>query len=366
VRLSAILALAFSAALFVDYTGAAPTFCGANSGCAAVRRSIYGYLPLGDFHVPLPVLGMLGFALLVGVALTRELRRWVPLLAGIIGLAGIGLFGLQAFKIQHFCSLCVTVDSLSVFAALCGLVVWLGEPSAPAATSDELGLRWGAWPALSVVALVAPLAWPYVRPAPPVPAGVLALYQPGKINVVEFADYECPFCRRLHPELKAVIASYPPGKVNFTRLNLPLHSHEFAQGAAESQVCARDQGKGDEMADKLFAADDLRPAENRVQARILGLDMTAYDACMASGRPDKVIDAESKILIDDGLAGLPTTFVGAKTIIGLMPEEVFRDAFDRAQRGDGDRGIPAPAYWLGVLALALGVTWVGRVRRATL
>jgi protein-disulfide isomerase len=194
---------------------------------------------------------------------------------------------------------------------------------------------------------------------------VLALYQPGKINVVEFADYECPFCRRLHPQLKAVIASYP-GKVNFTRLNLPLKSHPFAHGAAEAQVCARNQGKGDEMADLLFAAEDLTAAQNRAQASTLGLDMAAYDACIAARKADPVIDAESKILIDDGLQGLPTTYVGAQTILGAQPEEVFRDAFDHAERGDGNSGIPAPAYWLGVLAVILGVSWVGRVRRATL
>jgi predicted DsbA family dithiol-disulfide isomerase/uncharacterized membrane protein len=362
VRLAAVLALAVSAALFVDYTGAVPTFCGANSGCAAVRGSGFGYLVLRGFPVPLPVFGMLGFALLFGVSLTGELRRWVPLVAGVGGVVALGLFGLQAFWIRHLCALCVTVDACGVLAAVSGFVHWKGELSAPEA---EFGLRWGAWPVLSVLALVAPLAWPHVRPAPPVPAGVRALYQPGKINVVEFADYECPFCRRLHPQLKAVIASYP-GKVNFTRLNLPLHSHEFARGAAEAQVCARNQGKGDEMADRLFAAEDLRPPENRVQARILGLDMAAYDACIASGKADAVIDAESKILIDDGLQGLPTTFVAAQTVIGAQPEEVFRDAFDRAERGEGNSGIPAPAYWLTVLALASAVTWVGRVRRATL
>jgi predicted DsbA family dithiol-disulfide isomerase/uncharacterized membrane protein len=362
VRLAAVLALAVSAALFVDYTGSVPTFCSVNSGCAAVRRSGYGYVVAHGFAIPLPVFGMLGFALLLGVALTGKLHRWVPSIAAVGGLTALFLFGLQAFKIGHLCSLCVTVDTLGLVAAICGLLLWTGEPSEPGV---ELGLRWGAWPALSVLALLAPLGWPRLRPAPPVPAGVLNLYQAGKINVVEFADYECPFCRRLQPELKAVIDSYP-GKVNFTRLNLPLHSHEFAQGAAEAQVCAREQGKGDEMADRLFTAEDLRPAQNRAQARLLGLDMTAYDTCIASGKADSVIDAESKILIDHGLQGLPTTFVGAKTIIGAQSEEAFRDAFDHAERGEGDSGIPAPAYWLGVLALASGLAWVGRVRRATL
>ena len=362
VRLAAVLALAVSAALFVDYTNALPAFCGVNSGCAAVRGSGYGYVVLLGYPVPLPVFGMLGFALLLGVALTRELRRWVPLVASVGGLLAAFLFGLQAFKIKHLCSLCVTVDTLGVLSAIAGLVVWKGDAVDP---DSDLLLRWGAWPAFSVLALLAPLSWAQVRPAPPVPAGVQKLYQAGKINVVEFADYECPFCRRLHPELKTVIESYP-GKVNFTRLNLPLHGHEYAQVAAEAQVCARNQGKGDEMADRLFAAEDLRPEANRALARILGLDMAAYDRCIASGEADTIIDAESKILIDNGLQGLPTTFVGGKTIIGAQPEEVFRDAFDRAERGEGDRGIPAPAYWLGVAGLAIAVIWVGRVRRATL
>ena len=361
VRLAAVLALAVSAALLVDYAIAGSTFCAANSGCNAVRRSGFGYLPVGDLNIPVPVFGLLGFALLLGAALTPALRRSVPLLAGLIGVVGLSLFGLQWIKIGHFCSLCVTVDALSVLAALSGLVLWRGSGDADA----PLLLRHGAWAALATVAVLAPLAWPKLRPAPAVPPGVLALYQPGKINVVEFADYECPFCRALHPQLKTIIASYP-GKVNFARLNLPLKSHEFAQGAAQAQVCVREQGKGDEMADRLFAAQDLRPQTNRVVAKELGADLSAFDQCIASGKADRVIEQESKILIDNGLQGLPTTYVGAKTIVGLQPEEMFRDAFDRAALGEGESGIPAPAYWLGVLALATGLSWVGRERRATL
>jgi predicted DsbA family dithiol-disulfide isomerase/uncharacterized membrane protein len=361
VRLAAVLALAVSAALFVDYTNATPTFCGAASGCAKVRASGYGYLLLGGYPVPLPLLGMLAFAILLGFTLARPVQRWLPLVAIIGGVHGLGLLALQAFKVGEFCALCVTVDGLSVLAALCGFVVWKGRGEA----NEPLVLRDGAWPALGLLALCAPLLWPQLRPAAPVPAGVRQLYLPGKINVVEFADYECPFCRALHPVLKTVIASYP-NQVNFRRLNLPLRSHQFAHGAAQAQVCAREQGKGDELADRLFAADDLTPTSNRALAQSLGAELGAYDRCIASGEADRVIDAESKILLDSGLQGLPTTYVGAKMILGAQPEAVFRDAFDRAQAGLGDRGIPGPIYWTSVLALMLAVSWVGRARRATL
>jgi predicted DsbA family dithiol-disulfide isomerase/uncharacterized membrane protein len=361
VRLAAVLALAVSAALLVDYISRTPTFCGVGSGCAAVRGSGYGYVSVFDTPVPLPVFGLLGFALLLGVALTRGLLRFVPWVAAVGGVIGLGLFGLQAFKIGHLCSLCVTVDALSVLAAICGVLQWRGEGDA----SEPFGLRWGAWPLLACLSLLAPLAWPQLGPSAPVPAGVQKLYQPGKINVVEFADYECPFCRRLHPVLKAVIESYP-GKVNFTRLNLPLKSHEFAHGAAQAQVCAREQGKGDEMAERLFSAEDLHPSSNRALAKELGVELSAYDQCIATGHADQIIEAESKILLDYGLQGLPTTYVGAKTILGAQSEEVFRDAFDRAARGEGEHGIPAPVYWPLCLLLAGVISWVGRVRRATL
>jgi predicted DsbA family dithiol-disulfide isomerase len=359
VRLAAVLALAVSAALLVDYISRTPTFCGVGSGCAAVRR--YGYVSLFDLNLPVPAFGLLGFALLLGVALTRGLLRWTPLVAAVGGVIGLGLFGVQGLKIGQLCSLCVAVDGLALIAAICGVLQWRGEGEA----NEEFGLRRGAWPLLACVALLGPLAWPQLRPAAPIPAGVQKLYVPGKINVVEFADYECPHCRRLHPQLSAVIDSYP-GKVHFTRLNLPLKSHEFAHGAAQAQVCAREQGKGEPMADRLFLAEDLHPSSNRDLAKALGVELTAYDQCISSGKADKIIAAESKILLDDGLQGLPTTYVGAKTILGAQPEEVFRDAFDRAERGEGDRGIPALVYWPLMLALAAAITWVGRVRRATL
>jgi len=353
--------MAVSSALLVDYTDAVPTFCGAGSGCALVRGSGYGYLAVSGVHVPVPALGLLAFAGLLGATLTRSLGRWLPLLAGFGGLSGLSLFLMQVFIIGHLCSLCVGVDTLSVVGALSGLVLWRGSGE----SNEAFGLRWGAWPVLGLIATLAPLAWPKLRPEAPVPAGVRQLYQPGKINVVEFADYECPYCRALHPELKAIIETYP-GKVNFTRLNLPLSMHAFARDAAHAQVCARAQGKGDALADWLFAAEDLRPDANRAAAKELGVELATYDECITSGAADKIIDAESKILIEGGLQGLPTTYVGAKTIIGLQPEAVFRDAFDRAERGEGDHGIPGPIYWLSVLALVLLVSWVGRVRRATL
>jgi len=329
VRLAAVVALAVCAALLVDYISSTPTFCGVGSGCAAVRGSGYGYLVVADLPVPVPALGLLAFALLLGVALARGLARWAPLIAGLGGAVGLGLFSLQLFKIGHLCSLCVTVDALAVVAAICGVVQWRGQGDA----NEPFGLRWAAWPLLALLAVLAPLAWPKLRPAAPVPAGVQKLYLPGKINVVEFADYECPFCRRLHPELKAVIASYPPGTVNFRRLNLPLKSHPFAHGAARAQVCARDQGKGDAMAEALFAAppDALTPEGCEQIAAGVGCDVDRYrrDLPAAEAR----VAAEMAEVRAAGVQALPTLFIGDTRIQGAgASADQLADIIHRAAR----------------------------------
>ena len=68
----------------------------------------------------------------------------------------------------------------------------------------------------------------------------------------------------------------------------------------------------------------------------------------------------------DEFQGLPTTFVGGKKIVGARGEEVYRDAFERAARGEGQRGVPA---WLFLAVLGAGaavVVWLGRSGRVAL
>jgi predicted DsbA family dithiol-disulfide isomerase/uncharacterized membrane protein len=369
-RVFALVALATSVALLIDYSTRSHAFCATGSGCDTVRREA-GHV----FGVPVPAFGLAGFAGLVALSLwqNHELRRkFLPAAAIGGGVVALALLAIQAFKIKEFCSLCVVVDVSAMLAALCGFAFLKSdqrlreaEPRSkskrPPAAEHEPVKGW-AWVLLAGLAVGAPLLWSSVRPRPPVPPAVAELYQPGKINVVEFADFECPFCRMLHARLKGLIASYP-GKVNFVRLNMPLDRHEHARGAARAAICAEQQKRGDVMADRLFSAEDLTPQANRRAAADIGLDLPAFDRCIADPRTDGRIDAEAKILRDAGFQGLPTTYVGGQEIVGAQPDEVFRDAFERAQRGDDHGGFPGPAFAGVVGALVVVVVGAGRSRR---
>src|SRR5690606_14821924 len=138
--------------------------------------------------------------------------------------------------------------------------------------AEPVGLHPAGWAVLGALAVLAPWLWPKLKPAPPVPAKVAAYYEPGKINVVEFADFQCPFCRRLHTQLKNIIEDYA-GRVNFVRLHMPLASHAHARPAARAAVCAAKQGKEEAMADRLFEAESLEQESLLSEARALGLNM---------------------------------------------------------------------------------------------
>src|SRR5262249_17517127 len=117
VRLATVVALAASAALYVDYTSANPAYCGVDSGCAAVRASGYGYVPVGQIYLPVPALGLIGFSVLLVAALLPALPQLLVGVAGVGGVAAGTLLVLQAEAVGRFCSFCVAVDVCALVAA---------------------------------------------------------------------------------------------------------------------------------------------------------------------------------------------------------------------------------------------------------
>jgi protein-disulfide isomerase/uncharacterized membrane protein len=344
-RVAALVALAASAALLSDYTADAPSFCSAASGCGAVRASGLAHIRFGDGKfVPLPLFGVLGFAVLFGASLLS--RRATLVAAGIGGAAGLYLLSVQAFVLHQFCWLCVTTDVSAVIAsaATLGLRGSMWE--------DELHsrMRAGAWWAFGVLAVLAPLTWPRVKVAPPVPSGVLQFYQPGKLNVVEFADFQCPACRRFSAILKPALESYGD-RVHFVRLNKPLEMHQFARDAAHAAVCAEAQGKAEPMADALFATPDLSPAGIDKLALAVGLNADAFEKCVLDPATDARVERESNLLVPPELEGLPTTYIGGKRLLGVQSAETVADALERAARGEGVTGISGYVY-LAIVAFA--------------
>jgi predicted DsbA family dithiol-disulfide isomerase/uncharacterized membrane protein len=355
-RLALLVAIGVSAALLIDYYRPLPAFCDVGSGCYKVRGSGYGSI----LHVPLPLLGLVGFTSVMAISLVHnnELAPRITRVLALVGaVVGALLLLLQGFKLQVFCKLCVAVDVAAMIAGVSSLFLHRAEDSAAPARA-----RW-LWPGATAVAMVLPGLWGVLQPSPPVPSEIASLWVPEKINVVEFVDFQCPFCRELHPIMLALVSEYA-GRVHFVRLNVPLPSHADARSAARAYCCAEEQHKGDEMADALFRSRDISTAGCERLAASLGLSLSDYKACVSSTSTDARIDDEYRLAKQAGLGGLPTVWIGDRLFVGLQPMEAFRSAFVEAARGKTTR-LPTALLWV-VFAAALAAVGAIAVRvRAT-
>jgi protein-disulfide isomerase len=144
------------------------------------------------------------------------------------------------------------------------------------------------------------------------------------VTVVEFSDFECPFCKQTHPTLKQLLELYP-GRVRLAYRDFPLDSiHPQARRAAEAARCAQDQGKFWEYHDVLFtqspqlALEDLRRYAGQV-----GLDVTKFDGCVATGVHKAAVQRDLDEGNRLGITGTPAFFINGRTLTGAQPLEAF-------------------------------------------
>ena len=305
--LAAIAGLGASIASLYDYLGPAPAFC-AEGGCATVRASAWAH-PLG---IPMPVLGIAFFALMIALTFLDRPRVRVALAATGAAWA-VALIVLQAFVIHAWCKLCMIADPAAI---LLGIAVIAGAKTVRFTWPRALAVVPAAGACVLALRLVGVSGHPPAPPIPPgTPAFVVSAQKPGVVTVVELVDFECPFCRALAPKLaEALRSTTVPVRVVRKMVPLPMHPH--AMPAALAWCCAEAQGKGDAMADALFAApvDDLTPEGCEKIAQSVGCDLDQYRRdlpAMVGKVAADMLDARG-----GNVRSLPTVFVGTKRLVG--------------------------------------------------
>lgn len=132
------------------------------------------------------------------------------------------------------------------------------------------------------------------------------------VHVVVFTDFECPYCFESERTLGALRERYGD-KLALEYLNYPLPNHSHARPAAVAALCAGAQGKYREYHDLLFShQQDLAKADFGRWAESLGLDRAKFDACMATGEPDRHVDRDIREGVAAGLTSTPTFLVNGR------------------------------------------------------
>lgn len=128
-----------------------------------------------------------------------------------------------------------------------------------------------------------------------------------KVVFVEFSDTECPFCKRFHNTMVQLMSEYgKTGNVAWIYRHYPIPElHSKAPKEAEALECAGElggNGKFWEYTDRIFAVtnsnDSLDPARLPQAATEVGLDVTKFNTCLASGKYAARVQADK----DDGTA----------------------------------------------------------------
>jgi protein-disulfide isomerase len=130
------------------------------------------------------------------------------------------------------------------------------------------------------------------------------------IQIVEFADFECPFCGQFHHILADIQKDYP-NQISLTFVHFPLPGHRFASPAARVVECSGIQGKFVAMYDVLFNQQDsfgLKPWNDYAAAAGVP-DLEAFGACIKETSLIPRVEAGKQLGTKLQVKGTPTVII---------------------------------------------------------
>jgi protein-disulfide isomerase len=145
-----------------------------------------------------------------------------------------------------------------------------------------------------------------------------------RVEITEFADYQCPFCQTFATLQMPTIDErlIKTGRIRWRYRDFPLQQHPFARLAAHSAACADEQGKYWDQHQRIYegqsdwaGARDAGPIFRRY-AKASGLDLGRYDACMKAGKYAGRIQASYNEGVQLGVSSTPTLLVGGRLYRG--------------------------------------------------
>lgn len=170
-----------------------------------------------------------------------------------------------------------------------------------------------------------------------------------KVVVVEYSDLECPFCKMFHNTMHTIVEQNN-GNVAWVYRHFPLYQgsperpplHPRALKEAEATECVAELAGNNvfwQYTDKLFeitnSNNSLDPTQLLIIASMVGLDLDAFNACLASGKYKESIDKSIEEGSRAGVQGTPKSFILKKgklvdTIDGAEPLEIVTQKIENA------------------------------------
>jgi protein-disulfide isomerase len=179
---------------------------------------------------------------------------------------------------------------------------------------------------------------------PKIPAGAPEGHLMGKadapVQVLEFADFQCPGCGSFatvtEPDVRTRLIN--TGIVAFHFYDFPLPQHKNSFTAHLAAACADDQGKFWEMHDRIYAGQDewgdlVNTASDPVSifrryATELGMDVKSWESCVTTQKYTAKIKGNQAEGTRRNVESTPTLVIGDKQMTGALTYDQFKKAVD--------------------------------------
>jgi protein-disulfide isomerase len=163
------------------------------------------------------------------------------------------------------------------------------------------------------------------------------------LELVEFADFQCPHCKEAQANMDKLVADFPKARIVFQ--NSPIPSiHPQSVHAAEYGVCVAKLGGSTaffQFASAVFdgqeglsTADGATLTLNSAVSKA-GLDPAKISACAATPETKASVDASLKLSSDLGITEVPTLMVNGRQVPATAPYDVLKQIIQYQSKLDG-------------------------------
>ncbi len=158
------------------------------------------------------------------------------------------------------------------------------------------------------------------------------------VTIVEVSDYGCSHCRDFNLEKAEVIAQQYVAAGIVEWVILPFALRDETAQAAESSLCARDQGAFNAYHRALFELQTTSLAFTRdgylAAAQTAGVeDLERFTGCVDSREHRETVNANRLIARQNGVNGTPTFFINDRALGGNVPLSTFDQRINSALQG---------------------------------
>ncbi len=163
------------------------------------------------------------------------------------------------------------------------------------------------------------------------------------LEIVEFADFECPHCKEAQANMDKLVTDFPKARIVFQLFPLAA-IHPEAVRAAEYGLCVNKLGGSTaffQFASAVFdgqeglaTADGATLTLNSAVVKA-GLDTAKVSACAATPAIKANIDASVKLATDLGINSTPTLVINGREVPANIPYDMLKTIVTYQAKLDG-------------------------------